>query len=85
MSAYPCGITARQAQMLDAMCEVGNAKTAAAKLGISDKTASTLLHRAKARMGSRTRLLLILEWDRLKQRPETGFVAAVAAAGRAAL
>lgn len=60
----PWGITARESQVLNLMCEKGSGKIAARELGISDITVSRHLAHAAARVGARTRTLLILEWDR---------------------
>lgn len=45
-------------------------KQACAEMGIAKSTMSELVRRAKHRIGARTRLLAILEWDRWNREQE---------------
>jgi DNA-binding CsgD family transcriptional regulator len=66
----PWGVTAREAQVLDMICEKGSGKIASMELGISAQTVCAMLMRVKRRMGARTRTLVLLEWDRWSRAQE---------------
>lgn len=63
----PWKLTPGQCQALAAVVEAGCDKLAAAALGLSAKTISVQILRAKARMGLRTRLQCFLVWDRFQR------------------
>lgn len=60
----PWGLPPREAQVMTGMAELGAEKVVADRLGISRKTVMELVYRAKKRIGARTRLLAVIEWDR---------------------
>jgi DNA-binding NarL/FixJ family response regulator len=60
----PWNLTPRQCEALDAIIACDCDKQAAAKMGISYKTISVHVNRAVQRSGARTKLRLILMWDR---------------------
>lgn len=63
----PWKLTPGQCEALAAVVNAGCDKLAAAELGLSIKTVSMHILRAKARMGFRTRLHCLLAWDRFKR------------------
>lgn len=64
------GLTARQAQVLDALTEVGCNKAAARRLCISHKTVNEHMNMIFLRTGFHNRVLCLLAWDRLRRQPE---------------
>lgn len=60
----PWGLTARQAQVMDAIVTHGCHKLAASALGISAKTTEAHVANAATRMPARTPLLRYLAWAR---------------------
>jgi DNA-binding CsgD family transcriptional regulator len=60
----PWNLTPREAQIMNRLTEIGLEKIVAMELGISHKTVQELVNRAKRRIGARTRVTAILEWDR---------------------
>lgn len=62
----PWNITPAMQKVLDAIIAVGSPKGAAYELNISIRTLDCLFGEAKKRMGLRTRLHALLEWDRYK-------------------
>jgi DNA-binding CsgD family transcriptional regulator len=63
----PWKLTPREVETLDKIIALGAEKGAAYELGISPKTVHTLFDRARKRIGSRTRLLAVLEFDRWRR------------------
>jgi DNA-binding CsgD family transcriptional regulator len=60
----PWGLTKREAEALRMFIVTGCEKRTADMMGISMKTVSTLVVRAKQRMGVGTRLHALIEFDR---------------------
>lgn len=60
----PWNLTPRQCEALDSIIASDCDKQAADKMGISYKTISVHVNRAIHRSGARTKLQLILMWDR---------------------
>jgi DNA-binding NarL/FixJ family response regulator len=60
----PWNFTPRQCEALDAIIASDCDKQAAEKMGISYKTISVHISRALERSGARTRIQMILMWDR---------------------
>lgn len=63
----PFGMTPRQAQAMNAICDHGCYKLAAAALNISVSSLEQHLGAANGRVPGRTRLQRILAWDRWRQ------------------
>jgi len=57
-------ISQAEAAALDALILMGSEQLAADALGVSVKTVSAQVSRAKVRMGMKTRLLALIAWDR---------------------
>jgi DNA-binding NarL/FixJ family response regulator len=60
----PWNLPPREAQVMSLLTTVGLEKIVAVELGISRKTVCELVGRSKRRIGARTRLLAVLEFDR---------------------
>lgn len=60
----PFGLTARQCEVMDAMCRHYNHADAARELGLSEGTTTRSVHEASRRMGARNSLQALLMWDR---------------------
>ena len=65
--ADPWGLTPMQAKVLDAICEHGCHKSAAAALHRSVKTIEYHSNKAGERMGTRHTLQKYLAWDRWRR------------------
>lgn len=63
-SVDPWGLSQRQRDTLTAICTTGCNKLAADALGISFRTVEYHIHEAMKRMGTKTRVLTLLQWDR---------------------
>lgn len=73
MSRNTLGLTDHQCDVLRAMCRLGCPKLVAAELGLSDRRpVDEVLRTAQRRMGARTRVLALLQFDRqMRVKPET--------------
>lgn len=70
----PLGLTDRQVEVMRAVCRNGGAKQAVDELGVANRMAvDCVIRNAAKRIGARTRLLAILEFDRAdRARQPTG-------------
>lgn len=60
----PWNLPPREAQVMTQMADKGSEKVVADELGISRHTVNEYMTRAKKRIGARSRLLALIEWDR---------------------
>jgi FixJ family two-component response regulator len=60
----PWNLPPREVEVMSRMVAAGLEKIVAADLGISRKTVQELVGRAKKRIGARTRVTALIEWDR---------------------
>lgn len=63
-------LTARQEQVMNAMCRYGNVVEAAAYLDITPRSVEIMLQRIKEKKQYKHRMLLILDWDRLQRKQD---------------
>lgn len=59
----PWNLPPREAEVMTRMADRGAEKVVAAELGISPYTVKELVARAKKRIGAKTRLCAVVEWD----------------------
>lgn len=69
----PFGLTARQCEVMDAMCRHYNHADAARELGLSEGTTTRSVHEASRRMGARNSLQALLKWAGGKRPPASVF------------
>lgn len=64
----PLVVTPRQAEVLDLLCELGDTKLVARRMGVEPKTIHDYITRTIKANGHINRLTLALAWDREKRR-----------------
>ena len=64
----PLKVTPRHAQVLDALCELGDTKLIAHKLKLAPKTVTVYINQAMEANGYPNRVTLALDWDRQHRR-----------------
>ncbi len=68
----PWGLTEKQAQVLDAMCETGLLKVAADRLSIPTGTAHERMKGIRQRVGARTTIRIAVMWTEWKEAEKRG-------------
>lgn len=63
----PLILTDRQTQVLDLLCELGDTKLVAHRMGVETKSVHDYISRAVKSNGHINRLTLALAWDRQKR------------------
>lgn len=68
MSNNPWGLTPREIETMTLLTECGCSKQVADRMGVSGKTVDKFVVNAMRRIGARTRMQVVVMWDR-SQRP----------------
>lgn len=82
MKTNPWGLTPREADTFDAICEHGCQKLAARALGLSTSTVQRHIWHASTKMGNPLGVRKFVQWDRWRQAQRAELVALADAVAR---